>query len=361
MKNKLTYILLSIATLFLLYAAYFFTIKYLDKKILGSTDVFMSAKNKQIPNYIIPTDFIDGERFYIKLPIADNDTIMAFGDTGGGISFITPKTLNKQAIKSNLRYGILKGIMPLQYILYKDLVKDINFPIPYLNKNLIIRNPFRRVTSPFLMIPPLDDELKFMLEAQPEMDVFLGQTFFMGHSWTLDYPNEQIMVNTPLHDSLVNQPNIQKLGFKKNANQEKLFGHPSMTVIIERDTIDVLFDTGASMVLSEEGKKLLYIDKKTSGGSFIAASIFNKWRKEHPEWKHYPKADLAGDVIEVPIVNINGHEIGPVLFAMRQDKVWSEGMIKSMDKVVKGAIGGTALKFFKITIDYNSELIKFEK
>jgi len=361
MKRKLIYFTASIVSLLLLFAVYFFTIKHLDKKIQDSADVLPSEKQEGIPNFIIPTHFVDGERFYFKLPISGNDTIMAFGDTGGGISFLAPSAKNKGDIKSNLRMGIVKGIMPIQYILYQDMVKDVNFPIPNPASRFIIRNPFKRITIPLLMIPPMEDELKFILEAQPEMDAFLGQTFFMGHAWTIDYPNEQIMVNTPLNDSLIILPNVQKLGFKKNARQEKLNGHPSMTIEIDGDTIDVLFDTGATMVLTEDGKKQFGTDKKTLAGSFIAASIFKKWRKEHPEWKYYPKVDYGGDVIEVPIVKIGKFEVGPVLFVVKRDEAWSQGMINTMDKVVKGAIGGTLLKFFKVTIDYNSDLIRFER
>ena len=102
-------------------------------------------------------------------------------------------------------------------------------------------------------------------------------------------------------------------------------------------------------------------DVLTIGGSFIAASIFDKWRKEHPEWKYYKEADKNRDVIEVPIVKIGDIEVGPVLFSKRRDEDWSKGMIKTMDKIVKGAIGGSAFKYLKVTIDYNSELIKFEQ
>jgi hypothetical protein len=361
MKKKLIYFTLSIVILLLLFAVYFFTIKYYDRKIQDGTDILSSEKHEGIPNFIIPTYFVDGERFYFKLPISNNDTIMAFGDTGGGISFLAPNAKNKGDIRLDLKMGIVKGIMPIEYILYKDLVKNVNFPIPSPNSTFILRNPFKRVINPFLMIPPMDDELKFMFKVQPEMEAFLGQTFFMEHSWTIDYPNEQIMVNTPLSDSLINQPNVQKLGFKKNAKQEKINGHPSMTVEVDGETIDVLFDTGATMVLTEAGQKQFGTDKKTLAGSFIAASIFNKWRKEHPEWKYYPKADYGGDVIEVPIVKIGEFEVGPVLFVVKRDEAWSEGMINTMDKVVKGAIGGTLLKFFKVTIDYNSDLIRFER
>ena len=361
MKKKIIYFVLSILTLVIVFAIYFFSIKYFDRKIQDSTEVLASVKHNRIPNFIMPTQFVDGERFYFKLPISDKDSLMAFGDTGGGVLMLLPKAVNKKNIKAQLRTGILKGLMPIQYILYEDMLKDVNFPVPNPNSKLIIRRPFKRIEKPLLIIPPMEKELKLMLEVQPEMDAFLGQQFFMDHAWTIDYPNRQIMVNTPLHDSLLNNPNVQKLGFRKNANQEKLNGHPRMTVEIDGDTIDVLFDTGATLVLSEEGKKLLSTEKKTLGGSFIAISLFNKWRSRHPDWKYYPKADLAGDVIEVPLVKVSGYEVGPVLFAARRDEVWSKGMIQSMDKVVKGAIGGTVLKYFKVTIDYNSDLIRFEK
>lgn len=50
-----------------------------------------------------------------------------------------------------------------------------------------------------------------------------------------------------------------------------------------------------------------------------------------------------------------------MLSSKRPDRNWPEGMIHSMDKVVKGAVGGSALQYFKVVVDYNSELIKFEK
>lgn len=183
----------------------------------------------------------------------------------------------------------------------------------------------------------------------------------MNKSWTFDYPNNEIWVNTPIDETQRNNPNVQMVGFKKDEQNVNIYGHPRITVEIDGDSLDVLFDTGATMVLSEDGKKQMKTDKKTLGGSFIAVSIFQKWRKNHPDWTYFPKGDLAGDIIEVPLVKIGEHEVGPVLFATRPDENWSEGMIVSMDKIVKGAIGGSALKYFKVIIDYNSELIRFEK
>jgi len=361
MKKKLKYIALSILAVLALVAVYFFSVRYLDEKVLTSLDVPENAVPAGGDRILLATYFLDGERFYFKLPTMGKDTLMAFGDTGGGISFLLPRDGMSDDIASKLRRAILKGIMPVKYILFEEVVGDPDFPKPNPSRRLILRTPFNRVTKPYLLVPPMDEELKLIMDVQSEMDVFLGQTFFMNYSWTFDYPKQQIWVNTPLHDSLVGHPNTQKVGFKKNENGIKINGHPSMTIEIDGDTIDVLFDTGASMILSSDGKEQFQTDKKTLGGSFIAASIYKKWRKDHPDWKYYPNADLVGDIIEVPSVKIGEFEVGPVLFAVRRDEAWSEGMIASMDKVVKGAIGGSVLKYFKVTIDYNSELIQFER
>ncbi len=360
-KRVFKYTFLSIGILLVLFGVIFFTIKKLDQKVLDMQGFNIEKQNDGAPAYNIPASFVDGERFYIKIPIGGSDSIMGFGDTGGGLSMLMPNTKNKGNINSKLKTGLLKGLMPMKYILFSDLVQDSTFPKPYPLRSFVLRNPFMRIENPYLVIPPMDAELKFMAEAQPEMEAFLGQGFFMHKSWTFDYPNREVWINTPLNNAQLDYPKVQKIGFKKNANQDNIYGHPSMTIEIDGESIDVLFDTGATMVLSKDGQQQLQTDKKTIGGSFIAASIFHKWRTEHPEWKYYPKADLAGDVIEVPVVKIGGYEIGPVLFAMRRDENWSEWMIASMDKVVKGAIGGSGLKYLKVTIDYNAALIKFEK
>jgi hypothetical protein len=60
------------------------------------------------------------------------------------------------------------------------------------------------------------------------------------------------------------------------------------------------------------------------------------------------------------LINIKEIEVGPVLFSNQPDENWSRNMIHSMDKVVKGAIGDSGLKYLKVSIDYNSEMIKFE-
>jgi|JI6StandDraft_1071083.scaffolds.fasta_scaffold13634_6 hypothetical protein len=361
MKKILKNIGIGMTVLLLIWGIYFYVIKQLDEKIVESKEYLAFENRNEISAIQLPSQFIDGERFYLKIAVVGGDTILAYCDTGGGMSMLFPNYNNNAKVNSKIKLAIFKALMPMNYILFDDVVVDNNFPKPVPLRKKILRNPISMVKTPYLIIPPLDQELKMAIKAQPEIRAFLGQDFFMYKSWTIDYIQKNVWVNTPLNKTETELANILKIGFKKNKNQENIFGHPSMIIEVEGDTIDVLFDTGATSILTENGKNQFGTTKKSLGSSFIATSIFQKWRDRHPEWKYYPKAEWLGDMIEVPKIKIGGYEVGPVLFSQRPDEVWSEGMISTMDKVVKGAIGGSALKYFRVTIDYNSELIRFER
>ena len=309
---------------------------------------------------LLPSFFLDGERFYFKLALATGDTALAYGDSGGGICMLSPAAIDKFHLNDYTNHGLAKGIMPMRYIPFHKLVPDQRIPAPAALNSFILRHPFSRIYEPFLLVPPPDKELQFMMKVQP-FDIFLGQNFFMNNAWTFDYLKQQLWVNTPVDANETGKPGVLKLGFKKNAAGNKIYGHPSMKIEVDSEIIDVLFDCGATIIPSDDGKKQLHTNASTIGGSFIAKSIADKWHAKHPDWKYYPHADLAGDVIEVPKVKIAGIEAGPVLFAVRQDEVWSAGMVHTMDRVVKGALGGSGLKYFKVMIDYNSELIRFQQ
>ncbi|MEO6834277.1 MAG: hypothetical protein ABI378_16240, partial [Chitinophagaceae bacterium] len=350
MKKALKYFLLSLLILVVTFLIYFFAIKRLDAKVLEERD-FTSLPKVNKP-FLVPSAFVNNGSFYIKLALKSGDTILAFGDSGGGLCMMPEPSIEQLHLQSKVHTGLVKGVMPMSYILFSDLVGDDNFPQPNPLRSFVIRNPFIRVSAPYFIIPPMNDEVKLIRKIMPEMSVFLGQGFFMNKAWTIDYPQQKIWVNTPLQDGKINNPEVQKIGLKKNANGETIFGHASIKIEIDEEVIDVLFDTGASIILSDEGRKELHTQAKLIAGSFIAASVFNKWRIKHPDWRYFPNAEKGADVIEVPIIKIGTQEVGPVLFAKRRDEMWSVDMIGTMDKVVKGAIGGSALKYLCVTIDY---------
>ena len=357
MKKFLKIFFGSIAIAIVLFISYFMLIRKLDNNAMQARDVSTATydASQQIQ---LPVLFADG-RFYLKLKTADGDTALAFGDSGGGISMALQPGIERLGLQGMKKTALLKGVMPIGYLPFYDVVKDKRIPPPMPVRGKMLRNPIQAIPVPYLIIPPEDDELKLFSKTMAG-DFFLGQGFFMGHAWTMDYLHHELWVNTPLPATEAGKPGVQHLAFKKNNEGASIFGHGRMYIEVDGEVIEVLFDTGASIVLSEEGKKELNTTKPTLAGSFIATTIFDKWHRKHPDWKYFPKADLAGDVIEVPKITIGGHEVGPVLFARRQNEAWSVNMIGTMDKVVLGAIGGSALQYLKVTVDYNSELIRFE-
>lgn len=134
---------------------------------------------------------------------------------------------------------------------------------------------------------------------------------------------------------------------------------------VDGETLDLLFDTGATTNLSPEAVQALDDNRPAARATcFIAAVHFEKWRKQHPDWRGIEKADIIGNgrepMIEVPLVSIAGHKVGPVWFTRREDKNFHEFMSQWTDKQVEGALGGNALHRFRITVDYPNAVAHFE-
>ena len=305
---------------------------------------------------LLPSQFIQGERIYLKMATASGDTVLGYCDSGGGFTAIYPDVVDKLQLQAAVQQTMVDSTA-YSSIPFAAVVKDKDIAPTVTDPS----TPF--ITTPSFTVPSkamMQGEIGFVRKFIPH-DAFLGQFFFLGKAWTFDYIHQQVWVNTPLSLADSAAPGVEKLGFKKNAEGKKTNGHPSMTIVVEGETIDVLFDIGASLILSPNGKQALNTTESSAGGSFIARSIGDKWHTQHPDWTYVEKAELNGmPMIRVPLLTIVGRKIGPVWFSMRPDAVWSQMMIHSMDKVVKGAIGGSAFKYLKVTIDYNNELVKFE-
>ncbi len=297
----------------------------------------------------LPSILIDG-RFFLKMPTLNHDTVLGFCDTGGGYTAIYYKVLQKLKLETKISQVDING-EKTNFIYAKDLF-DSNY-VPYPT----IGNYYKsHIDYSFFEIPDTSQGID-LFSKYVKHDVFLGQFFFINKSWTFDYKSGKLYVNTPVNAV---EENTQSIGFKKDRQGNKRFGHPSMQIVVDGKTIDVLFDTGATLLLGENSETV-FSNKKAAGGSFIARSIFDIWHQQHPDWRVIEKGEITGaDLIEVPEVTVGNLTAGPVWFAKRPDEAWSRGMIGSMDKVVEGAIGGSFLQYFKVSIDYNSELIKFQ-
>jgi hypothetical protein len=92
--------------------------------------------------------------------------------------------------------------------------------------------------------------------------------------------------------------------------------------------------------------------------------MHDRWRAKHPGWRVIANADrsVAGmPMIEVPSMSIGGHRVGPVWFTVRPDRNFHQFMSQWMDRRIDGAIGGSALRYLRITLDYPNAIAELEK
>ena len=59
----------------------------------------------------------------------------------------------KKQEAEKIKTGLLKGVMPFDYVLFNDIVDNTDIPRPYPMRNFIVRTPFSPVKESFLIIP----------------------------------------------------------------------------------------------------------------------------------------------------------------------------------------------------------------
>ena len=195
-----------------------------------------------------------------------------------------------------------------------------------------------------------------------DVDGMLGASWFAGRTWTFDYPGKKLWWRAhgdlPSHDPKDRAP----VGLKMSEGEQLAF--PRIAIRIDGRDLSVLLDTGGTIVLSEAGAAAF---GRSAGdeqsASFITATIFDQWRKEHVDWRVIENADtlFSAPIIQVPSVEIAGKQTGPAWFTRREDKTFVESMNPWMDKPIEGAIGGNVLSHFVLTVDYTTGIAIFQK
>ena len=186
-------------------------------------------------------------------------------------------------------------------------------------------------------------------------DGFLGGRWFADGIWSFDYGRgelERLDAATPRADAVA-----VPLGFQVNDTGERTMHFPSMDITVDGEVLPVLFDTGATATLGEDAAAVFGLPAGTDvGTSFIEHAVFERWVAAHPDWRVLEKGDAMPRgtfrMIEVPVVEIAGRRVGPVWFAERPAGSFQKYMASMMDRPTWGAIGGSALKYFHVVVDY---------
>ncbi|MDQ4122533.1 MAG: hypothetical protein M3209_13935 [Acidobacteriota bacterium] len=286
----------------------------------------------------------DAHRFYVEPVTTDGEKLSFFTDTGGGL-FVFADTVEKLKLPVE---SVSEGERKMELIVLPKFKAGTEIPAPL------------GATSEKIFVSPTSQRMALA----KDWSGMLGQQWFAGRVWTFDYPNKQLLLRAVGDVPTVKPEHRAALGFKTTADGKRAINFPRITVKIDGEPLDLLFDTGASTELTEAALKTLN-DKQPAvrGTSFITTSVFEKWRKAHPDWRVIEAAEARSNaaMIEVPDIEIGGYRTGAVWFTVRLDKNFHEYMSQWMDKRVEGAIGGNALRYFRITVDYPNAVAVFEK
>jgi len=197
----------------------------------------------------------------------------------------------------------------------------------------------------------------------PRADGLLGTRWFAGRVWQIDYRSEEIRLLDSAPDGMADSPHTIPMGFPTDSGGERRSHFASIEATISGTSHPFLLDTGATLLLSEKGRAELG-GPGARGTSYVVASVFEEWRREHPEWTVIEGASIYGGgspLIRVPTVRIAGHAVGPVWFVRRPDANFHGKMANLMDRPVDGALGGSLFRYFELTLDYPNARAHFHR
>ncbi len=288
----------------------------------------------------VPASF-ENDRVWVT-PSVGGRTLRFYTDTGGGWNAISERAVQESALHDTIEQIQVDG---------RD-ARLIPFPA---------FDPDRSIPKP----PPYFMDGRLMIGPDTHMmgsDGFLGGRWFADGIWDFDYPRRTLH-RLASFAAAQDDPARVPLGFQVDDAGNRTMHFPSMSITVDGEVLDVLLDTGATATLTETSGPVFGLPAGTGvGTSFIEQDVFERWTRAHPDWRVVEQADqlrTAQRMIEVPQVQIAGQRVGPVWFAERPNGAFGKYMASMMDRPTHGAIGGSALRYFRVVIDYPSAAAYF--
>lgn len=301
-----------------------------------------AAAAPELP-YALPARFEAG-LIYVE-PVTENGTrLRLFTDTGGGLLLTTASA---DALGASYQ-------LPADGAPPKGPVGTM--PWPEFRSDAWVPPPAGVDRGIAIMVPP------------PHMDSLrggmLGAAWFANRCWEFDYPKQTLRLLPDGGLPQVDGPHRVPLGFQKDEAGEQTSAFPRIAVEIDGEPLDLLFDTGATLRVADEAlARIGDTLPALRAGSFITQSVANRWRERHPDWPWIENGERGTGMALVQAANVRvaGYDTGPAWFAVRPDANFHEYMSQWMDRRVEGALGGSALQGFRVTVDYRSETATFER
>ncbi|HXC16823.1 MAG TPA: hypothetical protein VNV60_05220 [Holophagaceae bacterium] len=275
--------------------------------------------------------------FFVQPRTPKGETLQLYTDTGGGLLLLesTVKRLNLSVEAGDPPSVKLPPFDPAAWI-----------PDPQGNNGALLISP-----------PPPPGRPGSTADGQ------LGQAWFADRCWTFDYPGHRLLLRAVGDLPQVDPGHRVVLGFQTDKTGQRQANFPRIQASVDDEVLDLLFDTGATTIVQPQALQAIGDGRPAERAtSFITATTFERWHQRHPGWRVVASAEAftGAPMIEVPSMEVGGYATGPVWFTQRPDKAFHEFMSQWMDRRVEGALGGNAMRTFRVTVDYPSATAVFE-
>lgn len=311
----------------------------------GATDLATHAT-------ALPARYVAG-RFFMRPVTTDGDTLDLFTDTGGGMVFLAASVAEHMHLPRQI--AMVQNGTDTTYAVQ----------LPAFQPGATIPPPLGSPGGRLLVVSA--SAMAQHLAGHPSVadwSGMLGQAWFAGRMWTFDYPRGQLWLHAP-GDTLPRNPeHTVPLGFQADTGTVHGENFPRIRAQVDDDSLDLLFDTGATVTLTDSALALLGdAGPSERATSFIVQSVFDRWHAHHPDWRVIERAEARTgmSMIEVPHVSVGGQTVGPVWFTVRPDANFRDWMSQWMDRRIDGALGGSALQYLRVTVDYPHSVAVFEQ
>ena len=312
------------------------------------------ARLATAPPVELPARYEEG-RFYVAPVTASGETLLFYTDSGGGTNLILAPVAERLGLG---RETIEEEGQKMEVVAFPALSPGSLFPLP---------SP-RGPAGGKLLVAPYEGEARQMFppgaDGRPRASGFLGQWWFADRVWTFDYPGRHLLLRSPGDVPPHSPEHAATLGFQTGADGRRTSQFGRIQAEIDGETLDFLFDTGATTTLTAEALAAVGDGRPAErAASFLTASSFGRWHGKHPDWRVIEKAEKGSGeaMIEVPAVRVGGYTVGPVWFTRRPDRNFHVYMFQWMDRPPEGALGGSALQYLRVTVDYPHAVAIFEK
>lgn len=292
----------------------------------------------------LPAQFVH-DRIILEVLAPDGRPLRFYTDTGGGPSSISSDAAIAMGMAETDRVSADGG--EYRVTNFPDWLERAGIPRP---------TPDRWPAGRLILL----DSARF---ASVAWEGSLGARWFAERVWAIDYPKQTFHL-LPAGSELGKEGKRAELGFRIGEAGKPMVDFPRITIEVDGESFDMLLDTGATAQLTAASGAVHDVPEGTEvAASYITRSVFERWAANHPDWKVTEDADMAYGktypMIEVPRVTIAGLEAGPVWFYQRPDPNFRQWMSSMMDRPIEGAIGGSALKYFRVVLDYPASAAYF--